>query len=215
MAASEANTNLFSSAAAPIVKAYVRPHPVLWWILAFGATLALAFQIGHFAEHAVQLGVWIIDTSSRTTPWMSQIAMTLVHAIGTTLFPELGAQRQMMLGMEVLHLIGNGIFLGGLGCLYYCLRSKYVRWALYVEGFHLCEHIALTFTVLYLGMPIGLSTLLGHAKELGGQEFAVGFRVSWHFLMNLLPMPLAMAGLMAAWKQSDYAWMRPVSRAPN
>ena len=37
----------------------------------------------------------------------------------------------MMLGLEVLHLIGNGIFLGTLGLLYFLTRNKWVRWGLY------------------------------------------------------------------------------------
>jgi hypothetical protein len=31
---------------------------------------------------------------------------------------------------------------------------------------------------------------------IGSREFAVGYRVTWHFAMNLLPMPFAMIGLM-------------------
>jgi hypothetical protein len=97
-----------------------------------------------------------------------------------------------MLAMEVLHLIGNSIFLASLVSLYCCIRSKWVRWALYIETFHLYEHISLTATAYFIGKPFGMSTLFGGASLIGNPEFAVGFRVTWHFLMNLLPMPFAM-----------------------
>jgi hypothetical protein len=107
--------------------------------------------------------------------------------------------------MEVLHLIGNGIFLAGLACLYYCLPSRWVRWALYIEGFHLYEHIMLTTTAFFVGKPIGMSTLFGGASVIGDREFAVGCRVTWHFAMNLLPMPFAMPGLMEHWRRKGVA----------
>jgi hypothetical protein len=53
----------------------------------------------------------------------------------------------------------------------------------------------LTATAFFVGKPIGLSTLFG-GVSLGSKDFAVGVRVTWHFFMNLLPMPFAMIGLM-------------------
>jgi hypothetical protein len=175
-------------------------------VLGTVATLGLLFQVGHFAEHAIQFSVWILGELSnicgRDTPWMSVWATELVRQLGGLLFPTAEATRRMMLGMEVLHLIGNSIFLAGLACLYYCVRSKWVRWALYIEAFHLYEHILLTSTAYFVGKPIGISTLFGGANIIGDREFAVGYRVSWHFAMNLLPMPFAMTGVMEYWRQS-------------
>jgi hypothetical protein len=169
-------------------------------MLAAVAGLGLAFQVGHFAEHAFQFGVWVVGDLSnicgRDTPWMSPWVTGMVRRGGQFMFPAADAPRQMMMGMEVLHLIGNSIFLASLGCLYYCVRSKWIRWALYIEGFHLYEHLMLTVSAYFIGKPIGLSTLFGGAGMIGSREFAVGYRVSWHFAMNLLPMPLAMIGLM-------------------
>lgn len=71
-----------------------------------------------------------------------------------------------------------------------------VLWALSIETFHLYEHVPLTATAYFVGKPIGLSTLFGGANVLGDREFAVGCRVTWHFVMNLLAMPFAMVGLM-------------------
>ncbi|MBR1147541.1 DUF6008 family protein [Bradyrhizobium sp. AUGA SZCCT0431] len=178
------------------------PDPMLdlATMLAAVAGIGLAFQVGHFAEHAIQFAVWILGDYSnvcgRDTPWMSPWVTEIVRQAGTIMFPAADARRQMMMGMEVLHLIGNSIFLISLGCFYYCLRSKWVRWALYVEGFHLYEHLMLTLTAYFVGKPIGLSTLFGGADIVGSREFAVGYRVAWHFAMNLLPMPFAMIGLI-------------------
>lgn len=172
------------------------------------ATLAMIFQVGHFAEHAAQFAIWVIGDPlicGRDQAWMSPWATQLVHIIGNGLFPTANAARRMMLGMEVLHLIGNGIFLTGLVCLYYCMPSKWVRWALYIETFHLYEHIMLTASAYFIGKPIGLSTLFGGVYDYGGREFAVGFRVSWHFAMNLLPMPFAMLGIMEHWRENPPA----------
>jgi hypothetical protein len=169
-------------------------------VLAGIAGVGLAFQVGHFAEHAFQFAVWILGDLSnicgRNTPWMSPWVTEMVHRTGTIMFPTADAPRQMMMGMEVLHLTGNGIFLTSLGCLYYCVRSRWIRWALYIEGFHLYEHLMLTLTAYFVGKPIGLSTLFGGSGVIGNPEFAVGYRVTWHFVMNLLPMPFAMIGLM-------------------
>lgn len=169
-------------------------------VLAAVAGLGMAFQIGHFAEHAFQFAVWILGDLSnicgRDTPWMSPWVTDMVRRGGQFMFPTADAPRQMMMGMEVLHLIGNSIFLLSLGCLYFCVRSKWIRWALYIEGFHLYEHLMLTVSAYFIGKPIGLSTLFGGAGVIGSREFAVGYRVSWHFAMNLLPMPFAMIGLM-------------------
>ena len=169
------------------------------------AALGLLFQVGHFAEHAAQFGVWILGDLSnicgRDIPWMSPWAYALVNQAGQLLFPAAAAARQMMLGMEVLHLAGNCMFLTSLAALYYCVPSKWVRWAIYIETFHLYEHISLTATAYFIGKPIGMSTLFGGASVIGDREFAVGCRVTWHFLMNLLPMPFAMIGLMEYWRQ--------------
>lgn len=165
------------------------------------AILAMAFQVGHFAEHAFQFVVWLLGDLSgicgRDTPWMSSPVTDAVRYVGALVMPDVPAKRQMMIGLEVLHLWGNSVFLTGLICLHMWLPSKWVRWACYIEGFHLCEHIALTWTAMYIGKPIGISTLFGYAPDYG-REFAVGYRVTWHFVMNLFPMPFAMIGMMKA-----------------
>lgn len=171
------------------------------------AGLGLAFQIGHFAEHAVQFGVWFggahdwvaATFCGRGTPYMSRPVTEAVTLAGTYLFPDAAPPRQMMLAMELLHLVGNAVFLATIGAVCALTRSKWSRYAFYIEAAHLCEHLSLTLTAFYVGVPIGVSTLFGRARALLGSDGAVGWRVSWHFFMNLLPMPLTMVALMMSW----------------
>jgi hypothetical protein len=166
------------------------------------AILGVTFQIGHFIEHAVQFGVWLFG--DRQAPWMSGVAMWLTETLGRALLgmPEgsmnMGAVhgRQMMVGMEVLHLIGNGIFLVTIAAICYLSRSKWVRYALYVETFHFYEHIMLVSTAVFLGKPVGFSTLFGGTAYFFDKEGIVGCRVAWHFVMNLIPSALLMVPLM-------------------
>ena len=88
------------------------------------------------------------------------------------------------------------------------------RWGFYIEAFHLYEHIMLTSTAFFIGKPIGLGTLFG-AVGLGSREFAVGTRVSWHFVMNLLPMPFAMMGIMEYWDQRKAEGRLDLGAAPR
>lgn len=177
--------------------------PKLAFAVAIVAGLGLIFQVGHFFEHAAQFAIWVLGDLSnicgRDTPWMSPWVTGMVRQVGTTLFPNATAPRQMMVGMELLHLVGNSIFLVGIGCMYHSIRSRWVRWAFIIEGLHLCEHVMLTVTAIYVGKPIGVSTLFGYAPEFG-REFAVGYRVSWHFVLNLLPMPFCMTALLDKWR---------------
>lgn len=186
-----------------------QPHPWSDLFTAVGvvAMLGLLFQVGHFAEHAIQFVVWVLGDLSnicgRGTPWMSPWVTELVREIGVIVAPAGDDARRMMLGMEVLHLIGNSIFLASLACLYLCLPSKWVRWAVYIETFHLYEHVMLTSTAFFIGKPIGMSTLFGATGLTDSREFAVGFRVTWHFLMNLLPMPFAMIGILECARRGE------------
>ena len=189
--------------------------------------LGVLFQIGHFFEHAFQWGVWLFG--DRSKPWMSVVADWLAMTAGQIVYPmpdictdEKGwMAKQMLYGMEVLHLVGNTIFLVTIGLLlayfasnhtpYYKRMGEnptrkqtrhYLKWALAIEGFHLYEHIMLTVTVFTLGKPVGFSTLFG-GTAFFPKEYAVGYRVSWHFFMNFIPTIFVMKALMPHVKE----WM--------
>jgi hypothetical protein len=175
--------------------------------LAMLVGLGLAFQVGHFLEHALQFAVWISGKyqwvaatfCGRDMPYMSAPVTNAVSVVGAYLFPGVDVARQMMMGMEILHLVGNCIFLATIAGVLYFIPTKFVRYAMYIEAAHLCEHVSLTVSAYYLGKPVGLSTLFGQASGLWGSELAVGWRVTWHFAMNLLPMPFVMIALMRDW----------------
>ena len=172
--------------------------------LAICVGLGIAFQIGHFAEHTIQFAVWVAGTyhwivttfCGRDVPYMSPLAMVLVNKLGALMFPAADRARQLMLGMEFLHLFGNFLFLSTIAGVFYFMPSKWARYGFYIEGGHLCEHLALCLTAFWLGKPIGVSTLFGQSVYWLGHEGAVGYRVAWHFAMNLVPMPLVMVGMM-------------------
>jgi hypothetical protein len=173
-------------------------------VLAVLVGFGLAFQVGHFAEHAFQFGVWVTGTyhwvaatfCGRETPYMSAPLTAMVRFTGALLFSDSSSPRQMMLGMELLHLVGNSIFLVTIAGVSYLMPSKWVRYAFYIEGAHLCEHLTLFLTAYFAGQPMALSTIFGQSVYWLGKEGAVGYRVTWHFVMNLLPMPFVMIGMM-------------------
>jgi hypothetical protein len=140
-------------------------------MLAMCVGLGLAFQVGHFIEHAVQFAVWLagqyewVATTfcGRDVPYMSPPVTAAVRYAGALLFPAADAPRQMVLGMELLHLIGNSLFLATIAGAFYLMPSKWIRYALYLEGGLLCEHLALFLTAYFIGKPMGISTLFGQA----------------------------------------------------
>lgn len=184
-----------------------RLTPQLDSFLAVCVGLGLAFQLGHFFEHFFQLAVWLSGNypwvnstfCGRDAPYMSPPVTEAVRLMGEYLFPASDPSRQMMMGMEILHLIGNGIFLATIAGVFYFIPSRWVRYAFYIEGAHMCEHIALTLSAYYLGKPIGLSTMFGQAPIWWGKDAAVGYRVSFHFLMNLFPMPFVAFAILQGW----------------
>jgi hypothetical protein len=181
--------------------------PRLTHFLAIFVGLGLAFQLGHFAEHWLQFAVWLSGKyewvvtyfCGRDTPFMSAPVTEMVRLMGAYLFPAADIKRQMMMGVEILHVVGNAIFLASIAGLYYFIPTKWVRWAFYIEAVHLCEHFSLALSAYYVGKPIGLSTMFGQASLWWGQELAVGWRVTWHFVMNLLPIPFVIIALVQYW----------------
>jgi hypothetical protein len=152
------------------------------------------FQVGHFVEHATQFGMWVFVDHTR--PYMSPIANWLCSLLDRTAICS-DAKQQAVVSVEMLHLIGNSIFLMTIAAWSVIAPdNRWVRWALYVEAFHLCEHLMLTTSAIWLGHPIGMSTLFGYASDVLPHDLAVGYRVSWHFFLNLIPSALLMMAMM-------------------
>ena len=140
---------------------------------------AVAFQVAHFFEHILQAGYWIAHPSE--APWLTPWA-----AVGRD---ALAAGGSAVTGTEYLHLLGNAIFFVGLVAL--CMlfagaghKMKEVRplkIAVWIQGFHVAEHVLLTGTLLGFGKAYGFSTLFG---ALNGTALGA-HRVWWHFAINL------------------------------
>lgn len=160
-------------------------------------SLTLTFQFFHFAEHFIQVSVWVGGAKEKA--YMSPVGMWTMEQVGAHLFPNLPMKQQEKLGFEFLHLIGNAIFLVGIiGLFYFIKNSKKLLWAFVIETFHLIEHILLSLSALYIEKSIGFSTMFGLPMS---PLFSVGYRVWWHFIFNLIPTALVILVLLGLKKE--------------
>lgn len=144
------------------------------------AVAALIFQTVHLIEHMAQLSYWWMNPSA--APWLTPWAVA-----GRDLLAVDGTPGG---GNEILHLLGNVIFLGGilaLGALASRSGRKpkeipYLRKATTLQGVHVAEHILLTVSYLAFGSAIGFSTIFGTAEGVFGSSL----RIWAHFLLNLI-----------------------------
>lgn len=158
-----------------------------WRGLAITCTI---IQIGHLAEHALQLGAWFQAPTSM--PWMSPIAFISERGLAI-----IGRHPgNMAVGMEMLHFIGNWIFLIGLAAWAGQFANKWLTFALRLQFLHVLEHVLLVASIFITGHPIGLSTLFGYAVPLFGTEIANGYRVWFHFTANLIATGAVMKALL-------------------
>ena len=151
-------------------------------------------QIIHFSEHIAQVLAWLFVQQEK--PYMTPFGMWCMHTLGMLMFPNVESARQAMLGLEFLHLIGNGIFALGILGLFFFVHTKKVMWALIIEIFHFYEHVSLTFSALFIGKPIGMSTFFGADVS---PWLRVSYRVWWHFLFNLIPTVLVSLAICEIW----------------
>jgi hypothetical protein len=159
-------------------------------VLRYVAVAALAFQAVHLVEHLAQFGYWATHPSEAPwlTPWATQGRDVL--AVGG----------EASVGNELLHFLGNLIFLGGLVALVVLCRRAgkatggfpSLRKATVVQGLHVAEHVVLTTTSFAFGKAIGLSTFLG----LVDGPVMTSYRVWFHFLINLIATWYAGRALM-------------------
>jgi|688.fasta_scaffold04411_6 hypothetical protein len=147
---------------------------------------SLLFQSFHTLEHLVQLSRWF--TSPYSPPYMSPIAKTASSQLESTFANLTNITGVSSLGMELLHLVGNGIFLTGGVVLYFspvfAKVRKYSLYALLFEGVHMIEHSILTISALSGNGAWGASTQF---NLLAGSQLST-HRIWWHGAMNLIAL---------------------------
>lgn len=156
-------------------------------------------QVGHFQEHVIQAGYWIANPYAPA--WMTPWADSFARGMGQ-IDPGKPA-----LGMEILHLTGNFIFLAGLvGVMQITYRvagqlkaRKWAKMGVWMQGIHGIEHIVLTASVaMGASRAIGLSTWFG-AIEPG--PALVTYRVWWHFVANAVGTVILGFAVYHLWKE--------------
>lgn len=158
------------------------------------AALLLLTQAVHAAEHVVQFGYWISHPLEQ--PFLTPLAVAGRDALAPT------AGGSPAGGAELLHLLGNLLFLAGLGLLTGHLRHVRRRRptaltaAIGAQGIHVAEHLVLTTTWALTGTAVGASTLFGAVEG----STASGLRVILHLALNIVPTALTAVALWQLWR---------------
>jgi len=202
-------------------------------VLAFGFTLkgsrrqaalskvvigAVGFQVFHFLEHGLQLGYWIINPKEK--PWLTPWAQTGVDGLAFWCQIWPGEGRAGQRGAELLHLVGNSVFLAGVIALFMLARERNVLHrsvpsAVLFQGLHFVEHVILTVTVFATGTGWGASTMFGRWS---GSELS-SHRVWWHFTVNGIATAVAVIALFTVTRKTittttvDSGGVRPLTPA--
>lgn len=190
--------------AAVVVLALGNRGQVRPWMYKFAAALVglgVIGQIGHFQEHVAQAGYWVAHPYS--PPWMTPWGDGLARGFGRV------DPVKPSLGMEILHLTGNFIFLAGLvGTAQITRRAagvlksrKWARMGVWMQGIHGLEHLSLTLSIWFgASQAIGLSTWFGLIDP--GPALAT-YRVWWHFLANLVGTVIFGVAVYHLWRERD------------
>lgn len=162
--------------------------------------LGLVGQVGHVQEHVAQAGYWIANPESK--PWMTVWGTSLADGYGQI------APSKPSLGMEILHLVGNFIFLAGLvGVVLITARvrnSKARRWGkmgAWMQGLHGVEHLVLTLSVAF-----GASRAFGVSTWFGALPAGPGlwtYRIWWHGLANLVGTAVFVTAVYHLWQERE------------
>lgn len=170
-------------------------------LLVGAAAGALAFQVVHALEHALQIGYWLAHPTSPAwlTPWAAVGRDALAGA----------SDGSTATGTELLHLIGNLVFLGGLCALWALAQRSWplsrpaLRRGTWLQSAHVAEHLLLTATTMLFGQALGVTTLFGLFPP--ASAAGVAFRVWAHFLINAGATWYAVAAVWPAVVQADGA----------
>jgi Family of unknown function (DUF6008) len=155
-------------------------------------------QIGHLQEHVAQVGYWLGHPNSPA--WMTPWATGLANGYGVV------DTSKPTLGMEILHLVGNTVFLAGLAAVMVITRhareTQSRRWGrigVWMQGIHGLEHLSLTLSV-WLGADraIGMSTWFGLVQPGIG---LTTYRIWWHFLANVIGSCIFATALYHLWRE--------------
>ncbi|MEU0727578.1 DUF6008 family protein [Streptomyces sp. NPDC006140] len=161
--------------------------------------LGVIGQIGHLQEHVAQAAYWIAhpDAPAWMTPWGDSLARGMGRVDPS----------KPALGMEILHLTGNFVFLAGLvGIMLITKRAvpglksrKWAKMGVWMQGVHGLEHVALTLSVAWgASRAIGLSTWFGAIPP--GTALTT-YRVWWHFVANLVGTAILAVALHHLWRE--------------
>lgn len=153
----------------------------------------LAFQAVHTVEHLVQLGhwVWRPEEGAWLTPWAATARDVLA-----------GDPDARVLGTELLHLVGNLVFLSGAMAVAASVRrvGTDLRRGVVVQLAHATEHVLLTLTFGVTGTAVGISSGFG---LLPGGPVSVAVRVWGHAAVNAVATWLVLRGWWRSRERSD------------
>ena len=158
-------------------------------------------QIGHLQEHVAQVGYWLGHPNA-TSAWMTPWGVGLAKGFG-----QIDTSKPT-LGMEILHLVGNTIFLAGLAAVMVITgraRGTRTRWwgrmGVWMQGIHGLEHLSLTLSVWFgATRAIGLSTWFGLMQPGAG---LATYRIWWHFTANIVGSYIFAMALYHLWRERD------------
>lgn len=160
--------------------------------------VGLIGQVGHLQEHVAQAAYWVGHPNAK--PWMTPWGTGLAKGFG-----QVDSSKQS-LGMEILHLTGNFLFLAGLaGVMVITWRARQTRarrWGkmgVWMQGIHGLEHLALTLSIAFgADRAIGLSTWFGTLPNGPGLWT---YRIWWHAIANLIGSVIFAGAAYHLWQE--------------
>ncbi len=185
------------------ILAFANRGPVRPWIYhgSIGViVLGVIGQIGHFQEHIAQAGYWVGHPNAQ--PWMTPWGTGLAKGFGQV------DSMKPTLGMEILHLMGNFIFLAGIAGIVVITRRalgtksrKWGKMGVWMQGIHGLEHLTLTLSVWFgAKQAIGLSTWFGLLDPGPGLWT---YRIWWHAIANAIGTTIFAIALYHLWRERD------------